>query len=370
VINGYTLQRDELNNWNCWQIQNLSFLADNLHATHILTPFSSKPRGSFAFDLIRIERFLPIFSIVRRIFELLFKTRKEKIEAKNELLDQFCELVWVKYLANRQTQLIFAVNPDKGLIKTCRILGIKLFDIQHGAISRRSGIEPLKNSNSKDGQLVNLVWSKWEHSFYDTQKIPSLIIGYPKCKTLYLEKSIDVLVMLTYDYPYTLKEESIIGEYLLDVTRTLLSTDFKIGIRPHPMTLRRITVGEYVKSINYFKDYLSSLLGSKKFKLCNPKLMGVAQDISRSKLVLTEPSSVLIEAAAQGVPALLPKSALEPIIQQSALRELGYISKVDKENIVQRVNTLKEISLPPLPFEPVDKDVRWLRQEILCNGQI
>jgi hypothetical protein len=366
VLNGYSLQRDQLGLWNSWQIRRLLPVLHSLDCKiiFILTPFSSKPKGKCAFKLLRIEGFLPLQMLFSKVFSLATMGIEKDLKDRKDFFSLFSQLTWDAFLKNKSIRSIFAVNPDSGLIKVCSLAGIKLFDLQHGALSETGRLETKCKSNGEIYNPLHLVWSSWEKLFYESCGVESLILGYPKYELSSPKKYIDVLITLSYDMPEGVDSEAMFGKFLLSAMKLLISSELLVGIRPHPMSCRRVTVGEYIKSSNYFHRYLKSALKSKNFIFLDPFLTELAFDISRSKILMTEPGSTIIEAAAQGIPTVVISSSLKPILQQSSLIKHGYVHLMNHDLILEKLPLLKETTMRPFEFESSTEEIKSLIQSI------
>lgn len=363
VLSGYSLSRDSHRKWNSWHIHNLlkTLAQSPLEIEYVLNPFSSAPRGKYALRLVRIEG---NFSIRDTLISTIHSIRSFGfVHTKESFFDMIVCAIWKNYLSRQRPEAIFAVFPSAALTQICRSMNIVLFEVQHGALP-----ESLNNHSREylrnQFRSIQLVWSEYEKLFFKRHGISSFVLGYPFSTQTSSSKHVDVLVALTYDHPEPFSSEGLFGEDMAKALTCLVSSNLRIAIRLHPMSVRRVSIGEFTRSRAYFKRYLKKAFGYKSFILLDSKQSDLAAALIDSMVFLTETGSGVLEAATHGVPTILIGDQKSPVLQQANLLRLGYIRQLIPDQIISQINELSRTSLSPLNLNsPINE--KFLLNKIL-----
>lgn len=363
VVNGYNLHASGRKNSNCWQIEKLEELlsANAIYGKYILQPFSSKPHFETFVPVYRIEGYLPTSAYLKIIGAYI--NPRNRLVHKQDIFNFIVSEIWLAFLSRNKVKILFAVFAGEMLIVSCNELKIDLIEVQHGGLAENYFSNSLVVQKNRIPSK-HVVWSAREKFFLESKGYKSFAIGHPynqrnKMETIFY-KDFDILLTLTYDHNQPADIEALFGLDMLRVTRTILKTKYSVAIRLHPMSIRRITIGEFTKTFQHYKYYLKDLLGDSKFTLVNPLKEDLASTISSSRLLITESGSSLLDAALSGVPSLLIDSTTPQILQINELLNRGYVYRANPEILLKQIAQLVDLKITPYAMSGISTDISEL----------
>ncbi|MGX5659521.1 hypothetical protein ACWKWV_07335 [Castellaniella ginsengisoli] len=228
--------------------------------------------------------------------------------------------MWINLLRKTRPKLVVGVQPSEDLCAACKILGIKVYDAQHGVINSQhpwytTRIKMLEKRLLPNGFLVWDETSKHGLSAAKEKGLDVLVIGHPEFIRYRHEKKsrfdatriitegqrpVHVLITLQWglgDIFSAPEEKGLMGNELI---RAIKNSDEKIKwhIRMHPVQMRK----------NYKKIYSDLLLmfgDSKKIDIDDATLNPLPIVLSSMDLHITYHSTVVIEAGWMGIPSAI-----------------------------------------------------------------
>lgn len=147
----------------------------------IATPFShlTKERA-FNYPVAFNRPFMAI-AVLSRALRLLVGVHKSKAWASKRRTN-----LWLKILARVQPQMVIGIQPDIALCRAGRVMGIPVYDIQHGVIeSSNSWYGEILERNSEDAELPSgfLCWddesAKVLQAWAPARGAEVLVVGHP-----------------------------------------------------------------------------------------------------------------------------------------------------------------------------------------------
>ena len=363
VINGYNLTMRN-NAYGCEGVQHLLqvFSRPSHQLPIILQPFSFKPRGRIEFEIERIEKYLSTTEFCWKAMQSIKRVGLSKTKLSIFSILEF-EL-WCKYLVQSKLKLLFAIYPSEALKTACCALKIKLYDVQHGLF-------PVELMDSSDQYLKSrynsnqIVWSNHESEFFARIGHHALVLGHPKPEVKSkAQRDLMISVSLTYDHPFPSDSKGLFGKEMESAIEELIQENCLLFVFFHPMCLMPVNIGERRKQFSYFKEYILDKFSSSNIHAIHPNRLAFKDAISRSRVLVTEPGTSIIDAALRGVPSLVVGNSISPPLQFDSLERLGYLQIAKRGDLLRQVQEMQSITVSPLQMNGLEKDIQSINSEL------
>ena len=319
----------------------------------IINPFRVRPAHKTSRDFITLEKvaficFFKYFLFPRK--ELFIEKCDSDQILKRNFFNKLCVQTYFEFFNKNEIPLVLGIGLTPSLCLVAKFYGIRTIEFQHGS-TRKSQFSTIGVSHS--APEYEFVWDSYFTT--DVTNTESLIvIGYPrKFSTVEPQGPTPkdsskkrFLVSLSYDEPNSIDPEGMVNPVLYEAIKKLVEDDYKITVRPHPVSLFGLEVS--FKDKNYFKRFKSWFNSDEVMR--KTLLDGetpIVEALFKHDIHLTYSSSVVAEASYLGVPSFLLGKHEEVDDFMLSLIRYGSARFSSPESILDDLNDLSE----PLQYQ-------------------
>jgi hypothetical protein len=305
----------------------------------VATPFShiTKQRA-FNYPVAFNRPFLAI-ALWARVLKLLIGPEKSKAWASTKKTN-----LWLNILARVKPQMVIGIQPDISLCRAGRVLGVPVYDIQHGVIeSSNSWYGEILERNSEDAELPSgfLCWdhesAKVLEAWAPARGAEVLVVGHPWYQRFRNPSANDglvrealqssriavgdkptILVALQWGLHIHYYADTDFNHVMCDALESVIlqtQGQYQWLLRLHPLQLTGAEGDHCEKYLAATFGHLADVEWYKTSTVPLPLLL------SQVDLHITDMSSVVIEASWFGIPSAL----LNPFLEEGGCIEKLYL---------------------------------------------
>lgn len=284
-----------------------------LRSELVILPFSRTrgkkiPRDALSIEPIAQKSFLKLFGargLLKRVNGLRVAGQSPNLPLSVQLLS----LIWLNFLSLAKPKIVIGIGVTGVLLATCKELGIKTIEVQHGVFDSEELEKwwPGSLRTSNDVPDLLLTWDEYYSKIANELDVSTLTVGYPHYFLNIVPEEVNLLngphsrricVVAT----LSCREETgidpwgMINQQMHLSLLKLLEQNFRVLLRIHPVAeggmLRRRQISRWVH-----KRY-------KNAELSFPSDTGIIRSLMDADIHLTNSSSAILEASYLGVPSL------------------------------------------------------------------
>ncbi|MDU9020995.1 hypothetical protein [Pseudomonas corrugata] len=237
-------------------------------------------------------------------------------------------VVWLKILNLVKPKLVIGIQPDLALCRACRVLGIPVYDIQHGVIAKdnkwygdilpnkvatsdlpdgflcwdQQSTEYLKSWAPKRGVTIDIVGHPWFQRFQFPSDEDLLVQNALRKGKVFFDEKPTILVALQWGLHIHYYSQSDFNKVMCKALESVIKRThnrYNWLIRLHPIQLTG-DEGEYCEK--YLSQEFGGFAG---VEWHQTSLLPLPILLSQASLHITDMSSVVIEASWFGLPSAL-----------------------------------------------------------------
>jgi hypothetical protein len=258
--------------------------------------FSTRITAMKSDDSIYIEYLVFHPNVLRKLLQACVNRWKKSNHMENSIsiFSLVIEAVWHEFLSKNSFSNLIGVGCDGVIAKLSKKHGVQVFEVAHGIPTVES--QDFVSLFQKSVPTYYLTWDSTYCSNNEGSSPQFLNIGYPKqvIPTCSVEhKNGLVLFGLTYDTKFEIDPWGILTKETDKAIQLLLSENFRISVRLHPMSIKNIGIGRKSKpNFNTIKKYLLQRYPRIE-SISDPFSVSLYSDIDNSSVVVSSGSLAL-----------------------------------------------------------------------------
>ena len=306
--------------------------------------FSSRVKTMQPANSIYIEYLTLNVNVLKKIIQFYLNRLKHFNDHEDEIsvFAFIIQEVWYEFLSRNNFSNVIGVGCDGVISEISKTFGVQVFEVAHG----------IPNVESQDPKYLfsgaiptyYLLWST-AYSRKDNSSLRWLLsIGYPNQDVLtsHLPQKDDVVLFgLTYDTKFEIDPWGMLTKETDKAIKLLLSENFRVAIRLHPMSIQNIGIGRRRKpKFSTIEEYLLQRY-PKLDSISDPFSVSLYSDIDKSSVIISSGSLALNAIYRGKVAVVFDAPELVPYVP-NLFWQNQCIIKISFENLHLLPKTIKE----------------------------